>query len=824
VRSATVALLAVALSTAVRCDAVAADANESPLSLATASQVLSDGLFENRSSEEVYREIARQAHLEVTFESELRHGQVSFLLDGLTVERALALLGGLTQQFVVPLNQRSILVLRDIPSNRTAYTPILLREFAPENADPRDLAAMLRTVLDAQQVDVDTRRRTLTWRDDSPRLALGTRLIAIHDRRPWRVRVEIGRAQLDAPLPRRPSWLPLEVLGRLDREMARATSTVGVFELTGAQPGTWSLPGAMLKDALNDSPAVRAKPVLVEATARLHRTSREVSLDLSLLAPCCGDRTTRYGRAHLRLGDGETVLVRVAPGTFTGSPLSPAAVIALTPHIVDLGERAPGDADVIWCGTERQLLPLVPSPRLAQAQQIVHGLTFESISTADAYRAIAGQAGIRVLLDPHLEHTNRRLRLDGLTVDRALSTVTSGGGCAPHYVAPLTERSVLVVPWKVRHALEPIGLRVFKLESADARDLAAQVRQLSHAAIADPPGLTLTVRAEAPQLEQIERLVEDAESRAALADRPPQLLVATRQPADWFGGLPSIRLPYRETRVADSGPASRRARGLSTDCPPGDGDEAAPAMVHQAARTAARDCRERLLRDARRQSNVRLEVAVTIELISLPQVTVYEVSQWREQALQAAMAKHDLCLVAYVLVAGSWKERSIADRATAAAQAITLATEGDCKAELATALYALATTRSTDRERLAALLERSAALAKVLDYVDLYVSDLTELIRLYREQKDSRAARSGEELVRYLQSHGEEAAWDATWDLGLTWLELGNTEAALPYLRSFIAHQRQVGRDSEKESAFLQAIGDHRVVAGRWYAGAPPGI
>src|SRR5262245_25246256 len=83
--------------------------------LAAASKLLHGGAFEDRSTEEVYREIGRQGELEVTFGSDLHQAQVSLLLDGMSVEQALSLVARLAWHFVVPLTERSILVLPDTP-------------------------------------------------------------------------------------------------------------------------------------------------------------------------------------------------------------------------------------------------------------------------------------------------------------------------------------------------------------------------------------------------------------------------------------------------------------------------------------------------------------------------------------------------------------------------------------------------------------------------------------------------------------------------------------------------------------------------------------
>jgi len=130
-RLAPAALLALAICAGAgeRASAASTTAETPPIKLAAATKVLHGGAFENRSSEEVYREIARQADLEVTFAPDLRHSQVSVLLDEMTVVRALSLLERLTSHLVVPLTERSILLLRDTPVNQDAHIAVRERRF-----------------------------------------------------------------------------------------------------------------------------------------------------------------------------------------------------------------------------------------------------------------------------------------------------------------------------------------------------------------------------------------------------------------------------------------------------------------------------------------------------------------------------------------------------------------------------------------------------------------------------------------------------------------------------------------------------------------------
>jgi len=818
-RLAPAALLALAICAGAgeRASAASTTAETPPIKLAAATKVLHGGAFENRSSEEVYREIARQADLEVTFAPDLRHSQVSVLLDEMTVARALSLLERLTSHLVVPLTERSILLLRDAPVNQDAHIAVRERRFAIQNADAGELASMLRSVIDVPVATVDETRRTLTVSAPDDKLELAGRLIAIHDRRPWRVRLEIGRVQMGTPVGTGRLPAALAVLGALDRTHVGSTSPLGAIELVGSRPTTWTVEPATVVGGA-DAAAARSGDSL-RVVARVHRPSREVTLDLSLL----GSDGRQVDRSGLRIRDGATVLLQVPKGLATDSKAPRVEVLALTPRVVELGETPPGDSNVIWFGTQMDLLPFDPQPILAGAYKVVGGpaAVFDGRSSEEAYREVARQGGVTVMFEPGLHHPAVHLDLAGLWVNEALRRIS---GSARHYVVTLSERAVLVLPDTpgVHRAHEPLGFRVFKLESANARDLLPRVRQLTHSAVADREGITLTLGARSSEMQELERLVDYAESKAELVARQA-LIETSRRPAIGYEALnlPSMGLPYHAPSIAAAVPPLRVARGLRTGCP--SVDELPAGMSWDEVYAGTLECLEQRLLEARRQGDVYLEIQVSIELIYVARSTPDDISRWRDQALQLAQAKGDPCLVSFVLLEGWRRESQVEEVARAANRAIEAARAGGCKAELATALSVLAgSLRGDAHQKALALFEESAALAKELDDVRLYVADLSAMARLYTELEDPRAIRIREELVLYLRSHGQEkAAWEATWDLGLTLLRLGNVAGGQRYLESYIAYRTREGEDVRKELEFLKAVREHRVVEGRWYAGRP---
>jgi hypothetical protein len=825
-RLAPAALLALAICAGAgeRAFAASTTAEAPPIKLAVATKVLHGGAFENRSSEEVYREIARQADVDVAFAPDLRHSQVSVLLDEMTVARALSLLERLTGHLVVPVTDRSILVLRDTPVNQEAHIAVRERQFAIQNANPGELATMLRSVIDVSVATVDETRRTLTVSAPDDKLELAERLIAIHDRRPWRVRLEIGRAQMGTPVDTGHFPAALTVLGPLDRTQVGFTNPLGAIELVGSRPTTWIVEPTTVAGGA-DATAARSGDSL-RVVARVHRSSREVTLDLSLL----GSDGRQVDHSGLRIRDGATVLLQVPKGVATDSKVPRVDVLALTPRVVELGETPPGDSNVIWFGTQMNLLPFDPQPILTGAYQVLRGreAVFDGRSSEEAYREVARQGGITVMFEPGLHHGAVHLDLDGLRVEEALRRISAS---VRHYAVTLSERAVLVLPDTpvVHRAHEPMGFRVFKLENANARDLLPRVRQLTLSAIADREGVTLTLGARASEMQELERLVDYAESKAELVARQA-LIEASRRRAIGYEALnrPSMGLPYHAPSVAAAVPPLRVARGLRTGCP--SVDELPAGMTGDEAYAGALECLEQRLLDARRQGDVYLEIQVSIELIYVAHSTPDDIARWRDQALQLAQAKGDPCLVSFVLLEGWRRETQVAEVARAANRAIEVARAGGCNAELATALSILAETlRGDAHQKALAFFQESAALAKELDDVRLYVADLSAMARLYTELEDPRAIRIREELVQYLRSHGQErAAWEATWDLGLTLIHLGNLHmgnvaAGQRYLESYIAYRTREGEDVRKEIEFLKALREHRVVEGRWYAGRPPG-
>lgn len=150
---------------------------------------------------------------------------------------------------------------------------------------------------------------------------------------------------------------------------------------------------------------------------------------------------------------------------------------------------------------------------------------FEAESSQAVYESIAEQAGLSLTFDPDLRHRPVSLDIAGLGVGEALNQVALLAG---HYVAPVSARSVLVMPDtpQNRRRSESIGIRSFSLQHAEVKDVMTALRSLIDArrltATEDPPRITL--RDTYPKLAVGSRVVEMLDRQPWVVDLRVELL------------------------------------------------------------------------------------------------------------------------------------------------------------------------------------------------------------------------------------------------------------------------------------------------------------
>lgn len=169
-------------------------------------------------------------------------------------------------------------------------------------------------------------------------------------------------------------------------------------------------------------------------------------------------------------------------------------------------------------------------------------VTFNNASLRDILNFIGDQAGINITYDQTYQDKPFTVKLEDVTLEQALQQILSANKL---FYKVLNPRTIIVVPDSPpMHAqYDDLVVRVFFLSHADAQELSQTVNTIMRipqmavppTVIANKTANTLTVRATAPVMEVIERLIRSNDKPRAEVVIDVQILEVNRARAKQFG-------------------------------------------------------------------------------------------------------------------------------------------------------------------------------------------------------------------------------------------------------------------------------------------------
>ena len=183
-----------------------------------------------------------------------------------------------------------------------------------------------------------------------------------------------------------------------------------------------------------------------------------------------------------------------------------------------------------------------PEPTLNPASREPLDLHFTG-SVRDLLKFISGAAGINITFtSDYRDPPQISLDLTGVTLEQALQQVLSVNG---FFYKVLNERTILVIPDTAqnRSKYEEMVVRTFYLSHADAQDVVQLLNAVMRvpgvplvpAFFANKTQNSITVRASAPLVAIMERLIEQNDRPRAEILMDVQILEVSRQRAKQFG-------------------------------------------------------------------------------------------------------------------------------------------------------------------------------------------------------------------------------------------------------------------------------------------------
>ncbi len=138
--------------------------------------------FQNTRLKQVFEILARTANIDILFDKDVRDDLVTIFTRDTPFDEALSLILNTNQLFAKRVSNDTLLIVPDTKQKREQYQDLKIRTFYLSNAKAKDMANLLRTILETKRVYVNEPLNTVVVRDAPAKLRLAHDIIQANDR------------------------------------------------------------------------------------------------------------------------------------------------------------------------------------------------------------------------------------------------------------------------------------------------------------------------------------------------------------------------------------------------------------------------------------------------------------------------------------------------------------------------------------------------------------------------------------------------------------------------------------------------------------------
>ncbi len=138
--------------------------------------------FQNTRLKQVFEILARTAKIDILFDKDVRDDLVTIFTKDTPFEEALNLILTTNQLFAKRAGPNRLLIIPDTKQKREQYEDLQIRTFYLSSAKAKDMANLLRTILETKRVYVNEPLNTVVVRDHPHKLILAENVILANDR------------------------------------------------------------------------------------------------------------------------------------------------------------------------------------------------------------------------------------------------------------------------------------------------------------------------------------------------------------------------------------------------------------------------------------------------------------------------------------------------------------------------------------------------------------------------------------------------------------------------------------------------------------------
>ncbi|MCA9471935.1 MAG: cohesin domain-containing protein [Nitrospirales bacterium] len=138
--------------------------------------------FQNTRLKQVFEILARTANIDILFDKDVRDDLVTIFTRDTPFDEALTLILNTNELFAKRVSNDTLLIIPDTKQKREQYQDLKIRTFYLSNAKAKDMANLLRTILETKRVYVNEPLNTVVIRDEPAKLVLAENIIQANDR------------------------------------------------------------------------------------------------------------------------------------------------------------------------------------------------------------------------------------------------------------------------------------------------------------------------------------------------------------------------------------------------------------------------------------------------------------------------------------------------------------------------------------------------------------------------------------------------------------------------------------------------------------------
>ncbi len=153
--------------------------------------------FQNAKLKEVFQVVARTAGLNVIFDKEVSDDPVTVFIKDMSFDEALNLILNTNNVTAQRLNRNTLLILPNTKPKQAQYQDLMIRTFYLSHAKAKDVANLVRLMIDGKRVYVDEKINALVIRDEPAKLQLAERALNAVDRPDPEVLLDVEILEVD---------------------------------------------------------------------------------------------------------------------------------------------------------------------------------------------------------------------------------------------------------------------------------------------------------------------------------------------------------------------------------------------------------------------------------------------------------------------------------------------------------------------------------------------------------------------------------------------------------------------------------------------------